>query len=131
MSTLDRRELLKLGGAALAAGAVAGPAHAADAQPGGAAALSAPPIDTVRIGFVGIGGQGSGHVRNLLRIPGRLIKCLRQGQPTDMNVYDAAALSAVIDASVRSVRKKAAPVDIPDFTRGRWKTLPPLPIVHM
>ncbi len=28
------------------------------------------PIDTVRVGFVGIGNQGSGHVRNLLRIDG-------------------------------------------------------------
>ena len=26
----------------------------------------------------------------------RLIKCLRDGVPTDMNVYDAAALSAVV-----------------------------------
>jgi hypothetical protein len=61
----------------------------------------------------------------------RLIKCLREGQPTDMNVYDAAALSAVVDVSVRSVRKRSAPLDVPDFTRGRWKTTPPLGIVHM
>jgi hypothetical protein len=61
----------------------------------------------------------------------RLIKCLREGLPTDMNVYDAAALSAVIEASVRSVRRRSEPVDIPDFTRGRWKTLPPLGIVRM
>jgi len=32
--------------------------------------LSAPPIDLVRIGFVGVGGMGSAHVRNLLRIEG-------------------------------------------------------------
>jgi hypothetical protein len=75
--------------------------------------------------------RGAGHGGMDFIEDYRLIKCLREGQPTDMNVYDAAALSAVIDASVRSVRKKAAPVDIPDFTRGRWKTLPPLPIVHM
>jgi hypothetical protein len=75
--------------------------------------------------------EGAGHGGMDFIEDYRLIKCLREGQPTDMNVYDAAALSAVIDASVRSVRKKAAPVDIPDFTRGRWKTLPPLPIVHM
>ena len=32
--------------------------------------LTAPPIDVVRIGFVGVGLQGSSHCRNLLRIEG-------------------------------------------------------------
>jgi predicted dehydrogenase len=61
----------------------------------------------------------------------RLIKNLREGQPTDFNVYDAAAISAVVGLSVQSVSRKAAPVDFPDFSRGRWKTQAPLPIVHM
>jgi hypothetical protein len=61
----------------------------------------------------------------------RLIKCLREGTPTDFDVYDAASISAVVGLSVQSVGKKAAPVDFPDFTRGRWKTQPPLPIFHM
>ena len=61
----------------------------------------------------------------------RLIKCLRDGSPTDMNVYDAAALSVLVPLTAKSVGRKSAPVDIPDFTRGRWKTLPPLPIVGM
>jgi len=61
----------------------------------------------------------------------RLIKCLREGQPTDMNVYDAAALSAVVHLSVQSVSKRSGAVDCPDFTKGRWKTTPPLGIVHM
>jgi hypothetical protein len=61
----------------------------------------------------------------------RLIKCLREGTPTDMDVYDAAALSAVVDLSCQSVARKGQPVPVPDFTRGRWKSMPPLPIVHM
>ena len=61
----------------------------------------------------------------------RLIKCLREGTPTDMNVYDAAALSAVVGLSAESVAKRSAPMDFPDFTRGRWKTTSPLAIVHM
>jgi hypothetical protein len=60
----------------------------------------------------------------------RLIKCLREGLPLDMTVYDAAALSAIVDTSVRSVAKNGQPVAIPDFTRGRWRTTPPLGIVH-
>jgi predicted dehydrogenase len=60
----------------------------------------------------------------------RLIAALRQGQPTDMNVYDAAALSAVIEISARSTARRSRPVDVPDFTRGRWRTTPPLGLVH-
>ena len=76
--------------------------------------------------------QGAGHGGMDYIEDYRLIKCLREGKPTDMNVYDAAALSAVV-ASERAVgrRSKAAAVDFPDFTRGRWKTTPPLDIVHM
>jgi hypothetical protein len=61
----------------------------------------------------------------------RLIKCLRAGVPTDMNVYDAAALSSIVGASVESVARRGQPVRIPDFTRGRWRTARPLGIVHM
>ena len=75
--------------------------------------------------------QGAGHGGMDFIEDYRLIKCLREGLPTDMNVYDAAALSAVIEASVRSVKRRSEPVDIPDFTRGRWKIFPPLDIVHM
>jgi hypothetical protein len=59
----------------------------------------------------------------------RLIKCLREGLPTDMNVYDAAALSAVCELSEISVANGSEPAPFPDFTRGRWETNPPLEIV--
>ena len=54
----------------------------------------------------------------------RLIKCLRAGLPTDMKVYDAAALSAVVELSVRSTPERAGRWTFPDFTRGRWRTKP-------
>ena len=75
--------------------------------------------------------QGAGHGGMDFIEDYRLVKCLREGTPTDMNVYDAAALSAVVHLSVQSVGKKSAPIDFPDFTRGRWKTTAPLEIVHM
>jgi hypothetical protein len=75
--------------------------------------------------------QGAGHGGMDFIEDHRLIRCLREGLPTDMNVYDAAALSAVIEASVRSVRRRSDAIDIPDFTRGKWMSLPPLGIVHM
>ena len=60
----------------------------------------------------------------------RLIKCLREGLPTDMTVYDAAALSSLVGLTVQSVSQKSRPVTVPDFTRGRWKSLPPLDLVR-
>jgi hypothetical protein len=60
----------------------------------------------------------------------RLIQCLRNGWPTDMDVYDAAAWSVICELTERSVANRSRPVDVPDFTRGRWKTNPPLGIVE-
>lgn len=74
--------------------------------------------------------QGAGHGGMDFIEDYRLIQCLLEGTPTDMNVYDAAALSAVCGLSEHSVAHKSAPVDFPDFTRGRWKTTPPLAIVE-
>jgi predicted dehydrogenase len=75
--------------------------------------------------------QGAGHGGMDYIEDYRLIKCLREGSPLDMTVYDAAALSAVVDLSVRSVARSGQPVAVPDFTRGRWRTTPAWPIVHM
>jgi predicted dehydrogenase len=75
--------------------------------------------------------QGAGHGGMDFIEDYRLIKCLREGLPTDMDVYDAAALSAVVGLSCQSVARRSQPVAFPDFTRGRWRTRAPLPIVHM
>jgi hypothetical protein len=74
--------------------------------------------------------RGAGHGGMDFIEDYRLIKCLREGIPTDMNVYDAAALSAVCELSERSVANRSRPMDFPDFTRGRWETTPPLGIVR-
>ncbi len=72
-----------------------------------------------------VGGHGGmDHVMNY-----RFLDCVRQGITPDLTVYDAAAWSALIDLSDRSVRDGSIPVAYPDFTRGGWKTLKPLPIV--
>ena len=51
----------------------------------------------------------------------RLIDCLNRGVPLDMDVYDAAAWSAVTPLSALSVEGGSAPVKFPDYTRGEWK----------
>lgn len=60
----------------------------------------------------------------------RFITCLRAGGPTDYNVYDAAAWSVLSELTERSVADRSRPQDIPDFTRGKWKTTEPLGIVE-
>lgn len=59
----------------------------------------------------------------------RLVHCLRRGLPLDQDVYDAAAWSSICELSERSVGNRSCPVEVPDFTRGAWKTTPPLEIV--
>jgi hypothetical protein len=56
----------------------------------------------------------------------RLIDCLRNGLPLDQDVYDAAAWSVVTPLSQKSIVNKSSGVDIPDFTRGQWKTNAPV-----
>ncbi|NUQ11036.1 MAG: Gfo/Idh/MocA family oxidoreductase [Gemmatimonadaceae bacterium] len=51
----------------------------------------------------------------------RLVQCLREGLPPDLDVYDAAAWSAPFPLSERSVQSRGRSVDFPDFTRGRWR----------
>ena len=51
----------------------------------------------------------------------RLIYCLRNGLPLDMDVYDAAEWSCITELSEKSVLNGSIPVEIPDFTRGVWK----------
>jgi hypothetical protein len=58
----------------------------------------------------------------------RLIDCLRNGLPLDQDVYDASSWSSIFALSGRSVAKRSVTVDIPDFTRGSWKTNKPVSI---
>jgi hypothetical protein len=75
-------------------------------------------------------GEGRGHGGMDYIEDYRLIQSLRKGEPLDQDVYDAAAWSAVVGASCRSVAGKGKPVALPDFTRGLWKTNPPLDIIE-
>ncbi|OYV04700.1 MAG: hypothetical protein CFE26_15475 [Verrucomicrobiales bacterium VVV1] len=58
----------------------------------------------------------------------RHLDCIRQGITPDSVVYDAASWSSILELSSLSVATGSMPVAIPDFTRGLWKTMEPLPI---
>ena len=86
----ERREFLKLG-AALGAGAALAPALArAQAPTQGTTLFAAPPMDRVRVGFVGVGGQGTVHVENFLTLQG----------------VDVRAICDIVPEKVRSAQDK-------------------------
>lgn len=58
----------------------------------------------------------------------RLCYCLQNGLPLDMDVYDLAASCSICELSERSALNRGASQDVPDFTRGGWKTAKPLGI---
>jgi len=56
----------------------------------------------------------------------RLVKNLQEGKPLDIDVYDAAAWSVIVPLTEASVAGRSKPMDIPDFTRGKWKKRAPI-----
>ena len=50
----------------------------------------------------------------------RLIYCLQNGLPLDMDVYDLAEWCAIAELSAISLDNACSPVTFPDFTRGLW-----------
>ncbi len=53
----------------------------------------------------------------------RLIYCLQNGLPLDMDVYDLAEWCCLAPLTALSLENHSAPVLIPDFTRGRWNKI--------
>ena len=51
----------------------------------------------------------------------RLISCLNQGIPLDINVYDSVMWSVISPLSELSVSLDSKPIAFPDFTAGKWK----------
>ncbi len=51
----------------------------------------------------------------------RLIYCLRNGLPLDMDVYDLAEWCCISPLSKLSLENGNRPVEVPDFTRGAWQ----------
>ncbi len=73
--------------------------------------------------------QVGGHGGMDFLMDWRMIDCLRNGIPVDMDVYDAAAWSAVGPLSEKSIAKRSNSIDIPDFTSGSWKTNQPVDVM--
>lgn len=71
------------------------------------------------------GGHGGGDYVMLYRFVDALIK----RTPPEQDVYDAATWSVITPLTEKSVAGRGVPVEIPDFTRGKWKSRAPVPII--
>ena len=49
------------------------------------------------------------------------VKMVRTGKPPWIDAYDCASWSSLLELSRLSIDRKGAPVEIPDFTGGKWE----------
>lgn len=70
------------------------------------------------------GGHGGGDYIMVRQF----IDAVRAKAAPPQDVYDAATWSAIVPLSIASVARGGASVTFPDFTHGRWKTAPPIPV---
>jgi predicted dehydrogenase len=70
--------------------------------------------------FIALAQSVGGHGGMDFIMDYRLIYCLNNGLPLDMDVYDLAEWCSLIELSRISMDNGCAPVEVPDFTRGAW-----------
>jgi hypothetical protein len=73
----------------------------------------------------GKSGKPDGHAGADFVQDWRWVYCLRNGVPLDHDVYDAASWSSISPLSEWSVANRSAPIDVPDFTNGKWQSNAP------
>ena len=65
-------------------------------------------------------GRNMGHGGMDYVMESRLVYCLQNGLPLDMDVYDMAEWCALAELGAISMDNNCAAVAFPDFTRGHW-----------
>jgi predicted dehydrogenase len=69
---------------------------------------------------------GAGHGGMDFFVIHAFIESIKRGVDTPLDAYDAAAWSAVTPLSEQSIAMGNAPMEFPDFTRGRWMNRRPV-----
>ncbi|MCK4988868.1 MAG: gfo/Idh/MocA family oxidoreductase, partial [Bacteroidales bacterium] len=69
--------------------------------------------------------QGGGHGGVDLIELGYFAEAVRDQKQTPIDVYESVLMSCVVALSGDSIAKGSQPVEVPDFTRGKWKTRNP------
>lgn len=73
--------------------------------------------------FVELAKRIGGHGGMDFIMDYRLVYCLHNGLPLDMDVYDMAEWCCVSELSRISLENGCMPVEVPDFTRGEWNVV--------
>jgi predicted dehydrogenase len=63
---------------------------------------------------------GAGHGGMDFYVLNAFVESAKRNSPPPLDVYDAAAWSAVTPLSERSIAHRGEPQDFPDFTKGKW-----------
>lgn len=75
---------------------------------------------------MGEAAQNAGHGGIDFFVLNAFVESVKQQVAPPIDVYDAAAWSAISPLSEKSIASGSKPVEIPDFTRGKWKTNKPI-----
>jgi predicted dehydrogenase len=70
--------------------------------------------------------EGAGHGGMDFFVIHAFLESIKRKLPTPMDVYDAAAWSAISPLSEKSITQGNQTVAFPDFTAGKWKTRQPV-----
>ena len=70
---------------------------------------------------VGEGGHGGTDYLELALFT----EAVRNKTQTPIDVYDSVTMSCVVGLSGESIQADGVPIEVPDFTRGKWKTRKP------
>src|SRR5690606_23130081 len=66
--------------------------------------------------------QGAGHGGMDWFVFNAFVQAVKQKKQTPIDVYDSVTMSVVFPLSVKSLEEGNTSQDIPDFTRGKWRS---------
>ncbi|WP_124642974.1 MULTISPECIES: Gfo/Idh/MocA family protein [Amniculibacterium] len=69
--------------------------------------------------------EGAGHGGMDWFLINTFVECIKRNIEFPMDVYDLATWYSITPLSEKSIKKNGKVVEIPDFTRGKWKTKKP------
>ena len=69
---------------------------------------------------------GSGHGGMDFFIVRAFVEALKDDQSPVIDVYDTVSMSVIVPLSEKSIKSNSASIQIPDFTRGKWKDNMPI-----
>lgn len=80
---------------------------------------------------LGAFARDQGHGGMDFMMDARWIYCLHLGLPLDIDVYDSATWSVIAGLTEESVNRRGAAIEVPDFTRGGWRSAAPVGVLDL